>query len=87
MSPVREWKDIESYVYKTDVSARVVELIYRHINQWHNVRVVKPSTSEVSFSAQCKFTNGVGVLDDGWATRSDVENGLAHWEVELVDGG
>jgi len=89
MQPVKEWKDIESYNYQEDARAQGVLLNFEGINQWHNVRVVKgldSGNSEVAFLGLCKFTDGEAFIEEGWITRSDIENALAHWEVELVDG-
>ena len=89
MQPVKEWKEIESYNYQEEVKAQGVLLNFEGINQWHNVRVVRSldsGSSEVAFYGLCKFTDGEAFIEEGWITRSDIENGLAHWEVELVDG-
>jgi hypothetical protein len=87
IQPVKEWQEIQSYEYKEDDSRKFVEFRHGGINRLHNVRVVNLSTSDVSFNGDCKFTDGEATLEEGWSTKSDVENGLARWEVELKDGG
>ncbi len=89
IQPDKEWMTIDEYWYFDKKGAPGVELYYEGINNMHNVRVVLGSHSfyqEIEFLAACKFTDGVGILEECWITEEIVTTGLAHWEVELVDG-
>ena len=88
MQPVKEWKEIESYDYQEDIKAKGVILNYDFIQGNYNVRVVRgldSGNSEVEFFGLCEFTDGEAFIEEGWITRSDIENNYAYWEVELVD--
>ena len=78
----KEWIEIDNYAY-FDIG---VELLKAGINNMHNVRVVLDDSLEPEFLAACKFTDGIGFLNEYGITKELVTSGYAHWEVELVDG-
>jgi hypothetical protein len=78
--------DVEFFNYKEIGPDKFVELRYQGINNMHNVRVINSDTSEIMYLGACCFENGIGILEEGWITKGDIENELAFWEVELLDG-
>jgi len=89
IQPVKEWMEIENYSYFNETDTTGVELHYTGINNMHNVRVALGSYSfyqEIEFLGACKFTDGIGILEECGITEELITGGDAHWEVELVDG-
>ena len=88
IQPEKEWMEIEEYFYYESDTQEVM-LTFQDILNMHNVRVVSSTVSQndtVDFRAACKFQDGIGYLNECWITREIIESGIAHWEVELVDG-
>jgi YD repeat-containing protein len=86
IQPKKDWKDIKYYNYTVSGTGKGVEFNYKNFLEWHNVRVLEYGTGDELYTAACKFTNGVGYLEEGWITRSDIENANAYWQIEEVDG-
>lgn len=84
--PTKEWIQIDSFEYKEVGFDKYVELIFKDITNMHNVRVIDSGSKEIMYQGACCFQNGVGTLEEGWLTKSDIEQELAYWEVELLDG-
>ena len=96
---LREWKKIEGFEYKNDRPEIVpyVELIYKHIEQYHNVRCVKTSSGQPIPGHEyiCKFKDtdidppldgGHGIVKENWVTKDNITSGVWYWEVELIGG-
>lgn len=83
--PIKEWLEIDSFEYKEIGPDRFVELIYKDITNMHNVRVIDSGSQEIMYQGACCFENGLGTLEEGWLTKSDIEQEIAYWEVELLD--
>ena len=86
--PVIEWKKMTSYAYAEQDK---VNLTYKTgdgmgINKLHKVRCVNTTTDEIEYLSECKFTNGLATLVEGWVTKKPITNGDWEWEVRLVDG-
>jgi len=89
IQPVKDWLVIEDYSYFNETDTTGVELYHTGINNMHNVRVALGSDSfyqEIEFLGACKFTDGIGILEECGITEELVTGGDAHWEIELVDG-
>jgi hypothetical protein len=86
IQPKKDWMEVEVFDYREEGIDKFVELKYQGINNMHNVRALDSDTSEVLYLGACCFENGAGILEEGWITKGDIENNLAFWEVELVDG-
>ena len=86
IQPEKKWEDIQNFEYLEAGSSKIIQFEHGGLLNMHNVRVLDSSTSEVLYFGACKFTDGEATLEEGWITRYDVENDIAHWEVELVNG-
>jgi len=88
--PPKKWVKIDTDDVKYFAPQRIdpyVQLIYRGIETWHNVKVVlnqKSSPEDIKYQALCKFIDGKGSLTECHVTKDLIRSGVAHWEVELV---